>query len=300
VATGKTSGWAFTNGGSAYERVGATRWVKVKFPSTGGAVRAAAASSPSNVWAEFQTAGHGSQLDHWNGRAWTVAKTFPGSITGLSVLGTSDVWAFGGYGTSGDNGVSHFNGRSWTRLSATLQGGYASSDRNVWAFTGTQAVHFDGRRWTAANLVKLLPGAPKGSTARPSLTGVIALASNNVYVAGEGASGPAGGPLTLLHFNGHSWSRVAALGGVRSTPGQQLASDGKGGLWLVDQPAGPGSMEGLNDLLFHYGAGKLAAVTLPGGAAAASVSRIPGTAAALAGGVVYGRGAGTSEVLQYS
>jgi hypothetical protein len=300
VATGKTSGWAFTNSGSAYERVSATKWVKAKFPSAGGAVTTAAASSPSNVWAEFQTAGHGSQLDHWNGRAWTVAKTFAGSITGLSVLGTNDVWAFGGYGTSGDNGVSHFNGHTWTRLSSTLQGGYAVSDRNVWAFTGTLAEHFDGRRWTATNLVKLLPAAPRGSTAKPSLTGVIALAPNNVYATGEGASGQFGTPLSLLHFNGHSWSRVGSLASSTSHTGQKLASDGKGGLWLVVQPAGPVGLGGLSLGLYHYGAGKLAAVTLPGGAAIASVSQIPGTAAALAGGVVYGKGAGTSEVLQYS
>ena len=74
------------------------------------------------------------------------------------------------------------------RLSSTLQGGYAASDRNVWAFTAALAEHFDGRRWTATNLVKLLPGAPKGSTAKPFLTGVIALAPNNVYATGEGAS----------------------------------------------------------------------------------------------------------------
>lgn len=298
VATGKASGWAFTSTGAAYERTGAATWKKVAFPGAGGSVRAAAASSPSNVWAVFQTAGHGSRLDHWNGSKWTVVKSFTGSVTSLSVLGPNDVWAFGGYGTAGFNGVSHFNGRSWTRLSSTLQGGYAASDRNVWAFAGTQADHFDGRRWTAVNLARLLPGAPGSSTAKPYLTSIIALAPDNVYAAGEGVSGPAGGPLTLLHFNGRSWSRVAAASGIRSNPGQQLVSDGRGGLWIPAVPAGAPPMGGIDNELLRYSAGKLN-VADPG-TAVVSVSRIPGTAAALAGGVKYGTGHGSSVVQQYS
>jgi hypothetical protein len=295
VATGKTSGWAFSNTGTAYERTGATSWKKVAFPSAGGEVVTAAASSPSNVWAVFQTAGHGSRLDHWNGRSWTVAKSFTGTVTDVSVLGSSDVWAFGGYGTSGDNGVSHFNGRTWARLSATLQGGYAASDRNVWAFSGAVAEHFDGRKWTATNLARLFPAAPKGSAAKPGLTGILALASNNVYAAGDG-SDPFGGPLTLLHFNGRSWSRVAAASGIRSNPGQQLVSDGQGGLWIPAVPAGPAPMGGISNELLRYSGGKLSVVA---GKVLTSASRIPGTASALFGGVQYGAH-NSSVVLQYS
>jgi len=53
VATGKTTGWAFLGNGAAYQRVGATAWKKVAFPGGNGYVDAAAASSPSNVWAAF-------------------------------------------------------------------------------------------------------------------------------------------------------------------------------------------------------------------------------------------------------
>ncbi len=55
VATGKTTGWAFVSNGAAYQRMGATAWKKVAFPGTNGYVNAAAASSPSNVWAAFRS-----------------------------------------------------------------------------------------------------------------------------------------------------------------------------------------------------------------------------------------------------
>jgi len=159
VATGKTSGWAFLLNGTAYERVGATAWKKVALPGRGGYVNAAAASSPSNVWAAYRpTAGGGpSQVDHWNGKKWAVVKSFPGTVTKLSVLGPDDVWAFGG--ASGSEGVYHFNGHSWAKVASTLQGGSATSDRSVWAFSGTQVAHYDGRRWTTTNLAKLFPAS---------------------------------------------------------------------------------------------------------------------------------------------
>jgi hypothetical protein len=135
VATGKTTGWAFLHNDTAYQRVGATAWKKVAFPGHNGYVNAAAASSPSNVWAAFRSTTGGSQVDRWNGRKWAVVKSFPGEVTKLSVLGPNDVWAFGG--ASGSEGVFHFNGRSWAKVASTLQGGSATSDRNVWAYSGT-------------------------------------------------------------------------------------------------------------------------------------------------------------------
>jgi hypothetical protein len=143
IATGRTTGWAFQEDGSvAYERTGAS-WKAVAFPGTGGVVKAAGASSPSDVWAAYVSNGVGTQLDHWNGRTWTTATTFPnGSVTAVSALSPRDVWVFGGLGSSG---VFHFNGRTWTEVSATLQLGSALSDHNVWAFNGTEVEHYNGR-----------------------------------------------------------------------------------------------------------------------------------------------------------
>jgi hypothetical protein len=35
--------------------------------------------------------------------------------------------------------VFHFNGYGWTQVSSTQSGGYALSDRNVWAYSGREA-----------------------------------------------------------------------------------------------------------------------------------------------------------------
>jgi hypothetical protein len=204
VATGKSTGWAFLRDGTAYQRTGATAWKKVAFPGSNGYVNAAAASSPSKVWAAFRSAAGGSQVDRWNGRKWAVVKSFPGEVATLSVLGSNDVWAFGG--ASGSEGVFHFNGRSWAKVASTLQGGSATSDRNVWAYSGTQLAHYDGRKWTETNVARLFP-ASNGGPFAPSLTGVLALAPGNVFATGVGWAG-AGGGAAVLHFDGHGWSRL--------------------------------------------------------------------------------------------
>jgi hypothetical protein len=288
VATGKTSGWAFRNDGTAYERTGATTWKKVAFPGKGGAVRSAAASSPSNVWAAYDTAS-ATQLYHWNGRAWALAKSFPsGSVGAISALSPGDVWAFGG-------GVFHFNGRTWTEVSRTLSGGSGSalSDSNVWALNGTDVEHYNGRTWTATNVAGLLPAQLSGH-GPSSLADVIALAPNNVYATGNGDQTPRGGPGVVLHYNGRSWTRVAEGGFIT---GGQLASDGAGGLWIEGQNFPARLPE-----LFHYSAGQVTGVA-PGNSAqsvSASVSQIPGTSEALAAGYQLGTGDGNSVVLQYS
>jgi hypothetical protein len=269
VATGKTTGWDFLGNGSAYQRTGATAWKKVAFPGHNGYVNAAAASSPSNVWAAFRSTVGGSQVDRWNGRKWSVVKSFPGSVTSLSVLRPNDVWAFGG--ASGGEGVFHFNGRSWAKVSSTLQGGSAASDRNVWAYSGTQFAHYDGRKWTETNVAGLFPTSP-GSNVAPVVTGVLALAPDNVFAIGVGWGGHFGGPAVVLHFNGHRWSRAAAGPGVIAS-GETLASDGKGGLWMTSDT------HQNYQVLLHYSAGQLVNANEP----FMSVASIPHTAEALGG-----------------
>ena len=271
VATGKTTGWAFLGNGSAYQRTGATAWKKVAFPGHNGYVNAAAASSPSNVWAAFRPAdgGEGAQVDRWNGKKWSVVKSFPGSVTSLSVLRPNDVWAFGG--ASGGEGVFHFNGRSWAKVSSTLQGGSATSDRNVWAYSGTQLAHYDGRKWTETNVAGLFPTGI-GANVAPFVSGVLALAPNNVFATGVGWGGHFGGPSVVLHFNGHRWSRAAVGQGVVGGAADPV-SDGKGGLWMTSDT------HQNYQVLLHYSAGQLVNANEP----FMSVASIPGTAEALGG-----------------
>lgn len=303
VATGKTSGWAFLSSSTvAYERIGSTMWKKVALPERGGAVNVAQATSPSNVWAAYHTA-TGTHVDRWNGYRWTTVKSFPDQVTALSVLSPNDVWAFGGLTnktTKLPQGVFHFNGRSWTQVTAAYQGGSAVNDRNVWACTGTTIAHFDGRKWTSMNVASLFPAKTPGEYTSPVSTGILALASNNVYAIGDGPLGPHAGNGVILHYNGHAWSR-AGVGGFISSVGRQAASDGTGGLWISAQnPVGPSR-------LFHYSAGKVTLLFLPGSTglptASNSVSRIPGTAEAITGGTAFNASSSAANravVLQYS
>lgn len=299
VATGKTSGWAFLSSSAvAYERSGATAWKKVALPERGGAVNVAGATSPGNVWAAYHTAS-GTHLDRWNGHRWTTVKSFGGQITGLSVLSPNDVWVFGVL-TKSNGGVFHFNGRSWTQVSSIEQGGYAVNDRNVWAYSGTKIAHYDGRRWTQTDVAGLFPAKTPGEYTSPVLTGIIALAPSNVYAIGEGPYGPHSASGVILHYNGHTWSKAAG-GGFISRVGQQVASDGKGGLWIpAENVAGP-------NLLFRYSAGKVTIVYLPTTTnwptSSNSVSRIPGTTEILSGGAVVNvnnPAVNRSVVFQYS
>jgi hypothetical protein len=293
VATGKNSGWAFLASGSvAYERTGSTAWKKVAFPGRGGAVSIASATSPGNVWAAYHTAS-ATQVDRWNGRKWAVVKSFPGRVTGLSVLGPNDVWVFG-------KTVYHFNGHKWAEVASGFQGGTAINDRDVWAYSGTKVVHYDGRKWTQVNVAKLFPPKTPAETTSPVVTGIVALAANNVYAIGEGPLGAHIANGVVLHYNGRSWSR-AATGPFISRTGQQATADGRGGLWFS-----AGNVEGPT-LLLHYLAGKVSIVYLPGGGTlptgSNSVSRIPGTAEVLAGGLIYNAtnpAASHSVVFQYS
>jgi hypothetical protein len=298
VATGKTTGWAFTGGPlAAYQRTGPTTWRKVAFPAPHGQIYAAGASSPSNVWAIDNTP-FGSQALRWNGSKWSVMKNFSGWTAGVSVLGTNDVWAFGGLYGQGVTGVWHYNGHAWTRLATTLDGGYARTDQDVWAFTGTKIAHFNGAKWTATDLAKLLP--PKqGTLIGPHLTAVIALSAGDVYALGIGNNRHYGGPLVVLHYNGHAWTKVAS--GTYGTGQQQVSADGKGGLWI------PAFNADDSPVLLHYYAGKLTAVKLPGGPPqppnVVSISRIPGTAGQIAGGYIHAADSTAklyTLVLQYS
>ena len=247
VATGKTTGWAFRSDSTvAYERTGTTSWKDVAFPGGTGTVEAAAATSPSSVWAAYDSSA-GAQVDHWNGSRWTVVKSFSAvGITGITALGANDVWVFGG------GGIWHDNGGRWTEVSS-LDGGSALADNNVWGYGGDTIEHFNGRAWTAMSVASLLPPPPNP---RPGqVTGVIALSPSNVYATAVTSYIPnLGGPLELLHYNGHSWAKVvtSTFGGHL---GQQILPDGNGGLWLA-----AAASDGGQAAVLHYSGGRLTEV----------------------------------------
>jgi hypothetical protein len=273
----------------------------VKFPGKSGeTVVAAGATSPSDVWA-FTDVGAGSRVLRWTGHKWSVVTTFPEPIGGAAVLGANDVWVFGQPGIIEQLGARHYNGHTWSRVVKNLDGGSALAANNVWAFAGTSVDHWNGRTWASTSVRSLLP--PKQFLNYPAVTGIYAQSANSVYAIGNGNRQDEGGPTVVLHYNGHTWSKVAEGDfGYGTLPSQQVSSDGRGGLWLPM----PGVL-GAPSYLVHYTSGKLTKAVLPAGAqfmTVESVARIPGTAQVLAGGFTHAKNTPflkvVAVILQYS
>ena len=198
------------------------------------------ALSPTNVWAfgyYFEPDIHAAALAlHWNGSKWSVSPS-PNFGTGDSFqaaagAGGRSMWAVGYYFDAGAGMwplALKWNGSSWKRVGVaaktSLQGMLlatsADSPTDVWA-VGTYSTtlgsrpmveHWNGVTWNARALPvpkRLTANAPPdGIFPRQSIsiTGVEALASNNVWVAGTWSDplGFAEAPL-VEHWNGTSWS----------------------------------------------------------------------------------------------
>jgi hypothetical protein len=292
VATGPTTAWAF-NGNpvadrevpAAWARHGST-WTRVSFPGRSGEeVVAAGATSPSDVWA-FTNAGSGSRVLRWDGHRWALLRTFPKPIGGAAVRTGHDVWVFGQPGIIEQLGAWHYNGHGWSQVAGHLDGGSALAANSVWAFSGTNVDHWNGRTWASTSVKRLLP--PRQQLNDPGLTGIYARSAGDVYAVGNGNRQDEGGPAVILHYNGHTWRKVAEGSfGYGTLPSQQISPDGRGGLWLPM----PGVL-GAPSYLVHYAAGRLSTAALPAGArsvSVGSVARIPGTDQALAGGFTHAR-----------
>ena len=294
AATGRAGGWAFATSAagpgpapSAWRRSGSS-WTRVPFPGQRDeVVMAAQATSAGDVWA-FTTGGSRSRALHWNGRAWSVQRTFTRQIGGAAVIGPGDVWVFGQpVFPAASFGAWHYDGRTWSQVASGrgLEGGSGLSARDAWAFEGTDVAHWNGSAWSRTSVARLLPARQASHLNDPAVTGVFEQSRDSVYATGNGNQQDDGGPVVLLHWNGRQWPKVAGgLFGFGVQPVQQISSDGHGGLWLPMPGAGT-----QKSYLLHYAAGHLTAAALPGATRTSigTVSRVPGTAQVLAGGFTH-------------
>jgi len=121
-------------------------------------------TNPNDVWAVGGSVAGGAIALHWDGVSWTQ-DTSPSlgsaSLTGVSVLSSTDAWAVG---SSGSNAlVLHWDGSGWTAATtpslttnASLWGVSAAATDNAWAvgYTVTSDVGnglrlgWDGVAWT--------------------------------------------------------------------------------------------------------------------------------------------------------
>jgi hypothetical protein len=298
VSTGKTSGYVFGSAAgsaypAAYERTSATTWKKVAFPGQAGErVVTAGATSPTDVWAFSALANGDSRAFELVKGKWTAVKTFSFPIASASVLGGGDVWVFGTADDSGAArlGVYHYDGRTWTRVSATLGDGYAVSGQDVWASTGTSVENYNGHKWTATSLATLLPKDKHVKL----VDGIIALSAKNVYALASDFTGGETAALYVLHYDGRTWSKVAENHGFGLA---SLSPDGTGGFYFTAFQHDGGS-----PALLRYD-GKLAVVPPFTGTSATQVehvTHVPGTTQQLVTAFTSSATKVSAEILQGS
>src|SRR5262249_11743431 len=152
-------------------------WTRAPFPGRNDeTVLNATATSPHDVWAFTEgisihsATGLVSRVLHWNGRTWSVVKTFNDIISEGAETAPNDVWVFG----EGLHDTAwFFNGHKWTQEGSDVNGGSVLGPANAWGFTGTFVEHWPGHKWVATNVASLLPKKTRNNS--PQVTGILAL-----------------------------------------------------------------------------------------------------------------------------
>jgi hypothetical protein len=219
---------------------------------------AVSASPAGDAWAVGFTktvgaAGRNPLAVHWNGSTWAIVPTptltggAKSTLNGVVALSANNAWAVG-KGRNGAALAERWNGAAWSVVpvptpaeaaSSQLSGISALSANDIWAVgsvttvvgttvqTRTLVEHWNGTTWS------IVPS--RNATTSNLLTGVAAVAANNVWAVGytvttDGTNQP---DRTLVeHWNGSAWSVVASpnvggndnlLNGVAATAGDVWA-----------------------------------------------------------------------------
>ncbi len=196
-----------------------TVWTVVQSPNPGSGfnyITGLAAASTNDIWAVgFSSSGQTVQgmqatlIEHWNGTAWTVARSqSPGTngntLSAITAISANDVWAIGNTNNSSpvtDTLIEHWNGTAWSTVqgqnpgkqSNDLSAIVARSPHDVWAvgsfnsaYSNQQAQplieHWNGTSWSTV-------ASPNIGTTNTSLAAVgLVPRSTNIWAVGSGAT----------------------------------------------------------------------------------------------------------------
>jgi hypothetical protein len=224
-----------------------SKWSLVPFPVPQGSFSegfsGVVALASNNVWAVGQSSTH-TLIEHWNGSKWSIVPSPNPSgtnnrfLASVSAHTANDIWAAGGY--EGPNSfdltlVEHWNGSKWSIVpspspDASLTGDdlaavQALSANNVWAsgfadaggsdqgITPTLIEHWNGSSWSVVS-------SPAVKNAANYLTGMAAIATNNIWAVGSSMTNTTNQSATLIeHWNGSKWSITPS-----STPANSSSS----------------------------------------------------------------------------
>jgi hypothetical protein len=199
--------------------------------------------SPTDAWAvgvgETSSGENTVTAVNWNGSTWTPVATpvsAAGSLTVNAISGdsASDIWVAGEITTGGRYNrtftslLLHYNGSSWTQVTAPDNSGLldvdAVSPTDAWAIaTDGSVLSWNGTTWSVATQLA------EGNEA------IAALSPTDVWVAGV---------VSLTHYNGSSWTSAPIPSGTNVFTGHAVLSPGD--IWFpgyyyasnaVDAPA---------------------------------------------------------------
>ena len=151
-----------------------TQWSVVPSPNVGSSynsLRSVSAHATNDVWAAG--AGNGGLVEHWDGTQWSIVLNAGYNFTGLTALGSRDVWVVGYQLVNGNQQamLEHWNGVSWKSVASPNPGGLseflgvtAISTRNIWA-VGYTAPHtlIEHGNDTSWNIVASPDGGSQGN-----------------------------------------------------------------------------------------------------------------------------------------
>ena len=256
TAGGATSAWAFEAAGSAAPKAyqfDGSGWTAQPFPDPkGDQVFSASADSPTDAWAfSFQD-----RVLHYDGSNWTIVKRFAKPVESGLAISSSNVWVFG-QSFAPELGTWHYNGATWTKVSSGggLNGASALSANSIWAYGGTNVAHWNGSTWKKTSVKSLIP--KNGEFTRWQVTGIVPISSASVYAIASGGKQDVGGPIAVLHYNGHAWTRLVLTRAAGGPVG--VSGDGSGGLWIPTLAYNSPGQSGMD----HFAHGALHVTTLP-------------------------------------
>jgi hypothetical protein len=244
------------------ERWNGSTWTQVGAPAVlhrDESLLAVGASSAGDAWAvgftkTVSAAGRNPLAVHWDGSSWTIVPTptltggAKSTLNGVVSFGPANAWAVG-KGRNGAALAEHWNGSTWSVVpvptpagatSSQLSGISALSPSDIWAVGGVATVvgttvqtrtlveHWNGTTWS------IVPS--RNATSNNLLTGVAAVAANNVWAVGytittDGSNQP---DKTLVeHWNGSAWSVVASPSPASNDTLSGVAARSATDVWAV-------------------------------------------------------------------
>ena len=262
-------------------------------------------TSAASCWAVGYFKRNGAWLNEalrWNGHRWTrVTAPNPGGtasgdtsqLFGVRCTAAVNCWAVGSYkrhGAALDEAL-HWNGKNWSRVTTPTPAGTLPDDfnelfdvactspDNCWAdgeygvisfdseVTENQALHWNGKTWSLANIPDPGGFASNGVSALGSIR---CTSPRNCWAVGSYGSIAPGGSLfnEVLHWNGHKWSLTAvpdpsenAIGDFNDLQG--LACTSAANCWAAGSDGTSGSAAVTFNQALHWNGHKWSEVATP-------------------------------------